>query len=78
MYSKTIKLLFVWLLLLHSDFLQAQSISQSLNSERVNWTFYDAAKQKYFAANVPGTIHTDLLSNNLIPDPLTPIKFLRH
>jgi len=69
MYFKLINLFFVCLLVFQSAFLKAQPVSQSLNSDRVNWTFYDAAKQKYFAANVPGTIHTDLLSNNLIPDP---------
>jgi beta-mannosidase len=33
------------------------------------WTFYEARSKRWFAARVPGCIHTDLLRHNLIPDP---------
>lgn len=33
------------------------------------WQFYKADVSKWYGATVPGTIHTDLLSNGLIPDP---------
>ena len=44
----------------------AQNISVSLNS---NWQFHQSGKTKWYNASVPGTVHTDLLSNKLIPDP---------
>ena len=34
-----------------------------------NWTFRKVSDQKWYQAQVPGCIHTDLLNNNLIPDP---------
>ena len=34
-----------------------------------NWTFRKISDQKWYEAQVPGCIHTDLLNNNLIPDP---------
>lgn len=34
-----------------------------------NWTFSQKGKNKWYAAHVPGTIHTDLLAAKLIPDP---------
>ena len=34
-----------------------------------NWQFRQAGKEKWYPAEVPGTVHTDLLNNNLIPDP---------
>lgn len=34
-----------------------------------NWQFFYPEKDKWFPATVPGTIHTDLLANDLIPDP---------
>jgi len=34
-----------------------------------NWTFRKVSDQKWYEAQVPGCIHTDLLNNNLIPDP---------
>jgi len=33
------------------------------------WSFRRADEQKWFPAKVPGTVHTDLLGNGLIPDP---------
>lgn len=34
-----------------------------------NWKFKQAGTNKWFPAKVPGTVHTDLLANELIPDP---------
>lgn len=34
-----------------------------------NWLFFYPQKNTWFKANVPGTIHTDLLKNKLIPEP---------
>ena len=34
-----------------------------------NWKFRKAGDHQWLPANVPGTVHTDLLSNNKIPDP---------
>jgi beta-mannosidase len=34
-----------------------------------DWEFSQSAKEEWHPAIVPGTVHTDLLKNNLIPDP---------
>jgi beta-mannosidase len=43
------------------------------NSEMIelnhNWTFRQANKGTWMPATVPGTVHTDLMSNGKIPDP---------
>ncbi|MBL7703498.1 MAG: hypothetical protein JNM14_14700 [Ferruginibacter sp.] len=44
----------------------AQNISIELNQ---NWQFKNQKESKWYKATVPGTIHTDLLANKLIPDP---------
>ena len=44
----------------------AQLQKQTINN---GWKFYYAKASKWYAATVPGTIHTDLLSNKLIADP---------
>lgn len=44
----------------------AQNISIELNQ---NWQFKNQKETKWYKATVPGTVHTDLLSNKLIPDP---------
>lgn len=56
------------LLLLQSSAWQvvAQSVSFSLNK---NWTFSEKGKQQWHKASVPGTVHTDLMANQLIADP---------
>lgn len=47
-------------------FLHSQTISQNLNS---NWLFSESGKNKWLAAKVPGTVHTDLWANGEITDP---------
>ncbi len=44
----------------------AQTTSIELNTY---WQFYHPENKKWYKATVPGTIHTDLLDNKLIPDP---------
>jgi beta-mannosidase len=45
----------------------AQNEERSLSAE--NWTFRKSNEEKKHPAKVPGTIHTDLFRNKLIPDP---------
>ena len=55
------------LILLFTPFgIFAQNISIELNK---NWQFKNQKEKKWFKATVPGTVHTDLLANKLIPDP---------
>jgi len=44
----------------------AQNISIALNK---NWQFKNQKENKWYKATVPGTVHTDLLANKLIPNP---------
>ena len=44
----------------------AQNISIELNK---NWQFKNRIENKWYKATVPGTVHTDLLANKIIPDP---------
>lgn len=58
----------VLLILLFAEVLHvtAQLQKQALNK---GWKFFYTKTSKWYAATVPGTIHTDLLSNKLIADP---------
>lgn len=44
-----------------------QNLKRSLSSE--NWKFKQVDTKNWLTATVPGTVHTDLLANNVIPDP---------
>jgi beta-mannosidase len=58
-----------WFFLLFA-FLQSPSqISAQSQFLHSNWQFKNTKESIWYPATVPGTIHTDLLSNNLIPDP---------
>jgi beta-mannosidase len=46
---------------------RSQIMEKSLNS--CSWKFRKVNDKSWYAATVPGTVHTDLLSNKLIPDP---------
>lgn len=60
------RILIAFLLLANSFALYGKSITE-LNS---GWKFKEAFQpSQYLPASVPGTIHTDLLANKLIPDP---------
>jgi beta-mannosidase len=60
------KLLFFIFFLLNCQITTAQNISIELNK---NWQFKNQKESKWYKATVPGTVHTDLLANKLIPDP---------
>ena len=47
--------------------LLSQNVVRSLNHE--SWKFKQENKENWFPANVPGTVHTDLLANHLIENP---------
>ena len=46
--------------------IQAQIITQDIQS---HWQFRKQGESIWYKATVPGTVHTDLLNNKLIPDP---------
>jgi beta-mannosidase len=58
-------------ILFASFFLQnilfAQFSQRSLSSE--SWQFRNAKDKSWLPAKVPGTVHLDLMNNNIIPDP---------
>ncbi len=55
------------LLLLLPLFSFSQTTEKSLCNS--NWHFRKVGNKNWLPATVPGTVHTDLLKNNLIPDP---------
>ena len=59
-----LKILFISLLPI---FLWAQNSERDLSLE--NWNFRKFTEDKWFPAAIPGTVHTDLFQNKLIPDP---------
>ena len=61
------KNLFLLLSFLCCGFISAQNSYRNLCSE--NWTFNKQNEPKKNKAKVPGTIHTDLFENQLIPNP---------
>lgn len=60
------RLLFFLAFLISYKITVAQYISIDLNK---NWQFKNQKENKWYLATVPGTVHTDLLANKLIPDP---------
>jgi len=56
----------IFILLIAFQIVPAQNISIELNK---NWQFKNQKENKWYKATVPGTVHTDLLANKLIPDP---------
>lgn len=61
-----IRLLFLLLIFLQVQLTNAQNISIELNKD---WQFRNQKEKQWYDAAVPGTVHTDLLANKLIPDP---------
>ncbi|MGE4513228.1 MAG: glycoside hydrolase family 2 protein [Chryseobacterium sp.] len=47
--------------------MNAQSSERNLSSGK--WQFKKAKETKWMSAEVPGTVHLDLMKNNVIPDP---------
>ncbi|RAR50238.1 beta-mannosidase [Flavobacterium lacus] len=62
-----IKKFFVFLLFLNCFYFFGQTSYRNLSSE--NWTFHQQNEVKKHKATIPGTVHTDLFQNQLIPDP---------
>ena len=58
-------LFFICILLFFST--NAQTSQRDLSVE--NWTFNKQNDSKKYKAEIPGTVHTDLFQNKLIPDP---------
>ncbi|MEO7264548.1 MAG: hypothetical protein ABIW38_06520 [Ferruginibacter sp.] len=57
---------FFLLFFLFPTYAKSQPFKQELNA---NWQFRNAGSTQWYKAVVPGTIHTDLLRNKLIPEP---------
>src|SRR5215207_1665726 len=53
-------------ILLFATYCCAQSPYMSLDQ---NWQFRKAGDSIWYSADVPGTVHTDLMKHDLIPDP---------
>ncbi|WP_262318360.1 beta-mannosidase [Flavobacterium odoriferum] len=61
------KKIFVFILCLNCFFNFGQTSYRNLSSE--NWTFNKQNEAKKYKATIPGTVHTDLFQNKIIPDP---------
>ncbi|PWJ42191.1 beta-mannosidase [Sediminitomix flava] len=46
-----------------------QKIAKQEIDLNAGWEFKQSSKEKWYPATVPGTVHTDLYANDLIPDP---------
>lgn len=55
------------LIVILSNSVSAQTAYRDLSLE--NWTFHKQNETNKYKATVPGTVHTDLFQNQLIPDP---------
>ena len=62
-----VKKIFVFLLCLNCFFIFGQTSYRNLSTE--NWTFNKKNETKKHKATIPGTVHTDLFQNQLIPEP---------
>jgi beta-mannosidase len=60
------KLLFFFIAFSSTHLAVSQSASVTLHH---NWQFRKLGDSKWMNATVPGTVHTDLMANKLIPDP---------
>lgn len=60
------KKIFLFLILIYCS-VSAQTSCRNLSTE--NWTFNKQNESKKHKATIPGTVHTDLFQNQLIPDP---------
>ena len=63
----TVKKNFVFLLCLNCFFIFGQTSYRNLSTE--NWKFNKQNETKKHKATIPGTVHTDLFQNQLIPEP---------
>jgi len=60
------KLLLFIIAICYTVLAMTQSTSITLNR---NWQFQKKGDSKWMKATVPGTVHTDLMANKVIPDP---------
>lgn len=58
---------FLFCFLFLQGILSAQFLERSLSPS--NWQFKNSKDQNWLPAKVPGTVHLDLMTNKLIPDP---------
>ena len=65
---KKMKNIFILAFLIWSTISNAQTQKQQQPINQ-NWQFFQIGKVTWYPAEVPGSVHTDLLQNNLIPDP---------
>lgn len=65
--NSKIKKTIIFITLLYCSFLTAQNSYRNLSTE--NWALNKQNDSQKNKAKVPGTIHTDLFENKLIPDP---------
>ena len=56
-------------LIVISFFLSIMLQAQEQKSLNPSWKFKQVGAKKWMKAKVPGTVHTDLMANNVIPDP---------
>ncbi len=61
--KKTLLFAFLFIQLL----INGQTSERSLSSQ--DWQFKNTKDSKWLTAKVPGTVHLDLMNNNMIPDP---------
>jgi beta-mannosidase len=47
----------------------SQIAKRDLSKEK--WLFKNTQENKWFSAKIPGTVHTDLFQNKIIPNPFT-------
>ena len=67
LYGSNYKLRLLLVLLWFSTVTLAQNSARNLGKEL--WNFRKGNDNQWLPAKVPGTVHTDLLANKLIPDP---------
>ncbi len=60
------KIIFIAFTLLFGELFSQPNKEISLHQ---NWSFRNKGDSKWLPASVPGTVHTDLIANNIIPDP---------
>ena len=51
--------------------LTAADVSAGVNTRKIhdNWRFRQGRSEIWYPATVPGTVHTDLMANEIIEDP---------
>ena len=65
----TLAVLPLLLLAAHAVHAQTRTTNKTTIDLNSGWTFRQAGKEQWRKATVPGSVHTDLLANELIEDP---------